>query len=177
MSLLKEFVYKYFCPYLWWMLFLSCIGAGVVNLHNYTVHLSEKVEETRLAEVRYSQYCRDQKMVFSARYENQCDTYKRQSVQNAYWEAFVIIARNWQLCDQERGCSASVYIIGGIVFGAVLLLWGLNKAPKHYMEYIDRLNDDEDAKFIYRNSDGSSLDDWMPAFLSGKDTKHKQKTY
>lgn len=169
MSFLQQFAYRYICPYLWWMVFLSCVGATVVNVHKYYIQLEEKSEEIRLATVRYNSLCLDPKQIHTIRYESRCDIYKKQQSQNPYWEAFVIIASKWQLCDPDTGCSASIYIVIGIVIGAILLLWGLNKAPKRYMEYIDQLNAEEDANFIHEYANRSLFDGWdisMPNFFT-----------
>lgn len=173
MTFIKKFIYQYLCPWLWWVFLISFCGTAIIQIHDYTIFVAEKDAEKTTAAIRYERVCKNSVDVYEMRFGSDCSKWETQRNQNQYWEAFVEVARTWQLCDPARGCNSSVYIVVGIVIGVCIMLWGLNKLPHSYINYLEKMNHEEDVAFMQNTSNiGMFNTDWLSTdFLSGKKKK------
>lgn len=157
MTFVRKFVYQYLCPWLWWIIFVTftvfMFWNTVLQIETYIVFVSEKTVQAQTSRVRFTRVCSKPGDVYDMKFEKDCSEWERQQHQNVYWEAFVEVARTWQLCHPTRGCTSSVYIVVGMIIGVCFALWGLNKIPTSYMNYIDRMNHEEDLNFLLNPSD------------------------
>lgn len=102
----------------------------------------------------------DAKQVYDLDFKKQCQEYDEIRNQSASTLAAVKIAKEWQLCDAERGgCRAFMgFFIGGtIVLIGVLYL--LNRGPGLLMRWQENREMQDASNFMYARSGGGTFRD------------------